>query len=103
MIKLRHCREVDTDHKRSCRQYAHTYHYKNTICVAKEFFDLPIKNQIGLVVHEIGHILVGKANHPERMADRLANKFFGIKVRYSDSIHGKHLQYLNSLDMQKVI
>ncbi len=81
MIKIRHCREVDTDHKRSCRQYAHTYHYKNTICVADAFYDLPVSYQLGLVAHEIGHILVGKVTHKEQEADKKANMFFGIKIQ----------------------
>lgn len=95
MIKLRHCREVDEDHKRSCRQYAHTYHYKDTICVAKAFDKLPIQHKLGLIVHEVGHILVGKANHKESQADREANKYFGVRILYKDSKYGKRLQYLD--------
>lgn len=102
-IKLRHCKEVDKDHERSCRQYAHTYHYKNTICVAKKFYDLPYKNQAGLVAHEIGHLLVGNVDHKERVADVLANAFFGIKIKYSNSKYGKRLQYLSKPDTHKVI
>jgi len=95
MIKLRHCKEVDEEHKHSCRQYAHTYHYRNTICVAESFYKLPISYQLGLIAHEVGHILVGRASHKESQADKEANKFFGIKVLYRDSKYGKRLQYLD--------
>lgn len=98
MIKIRHCKEVNADHKRSCRQYAHTYHYKNTVCISESFWGLPVSYKLGLIAHEIGHILVGKINHKEQEADKQANRFFGIKVLYRDSVHGKRLQYLNKKD-----
>jgi len=99
MIIVRHCKEADKEHNYSCRQYAHTYHYNNIICVAKEWFNLPLKNQMGLIAHEVGHLLVNKKHHKEQEADRQANKFFGIKVRYKTFRYGRRLQYLNNRDL----
>lgn len=103
MIIIRECDEVNKDHKQKCRWYAHTYHYKNTICVAKQWFNLPLKHQMGLLAHEVGHLLVNRIHHPERMADIKANKFFGIKIKYDrSSKYCIHLQRLNYKDSKIV-
>lgn len=103
MITVRHCKEVDEDNKRSCRQQAHTYHYKNTICVAVPWLFMPLENQLGILAHEVGHLLVDSINHKESEADRLANKFFKIKILYKDyTIHCTRVQYLSNKDINKV-
>jgi hypothetical protein len=53
---------------------------------------------MGLVAHELGHLLAGHVQHPESEADRLGNMFFGITIRYRDSAYGNRLQYLSGKD-----
>lgn len=99
MITIKPCKLADKDHIESLRQYAHTYHIKgNVICVAGAWATLPIGIQMGLIAHEVGHLLAGHVEHAEEEADRLANKFFGITIRYRNSSYGKNLQYLSDKD-----
>lgn len=99
MITTRHCKEADGEHKNSLRQYAHTFHHSdNVICVAAAWQILPLEFQMGLVAHEIGHLLHGYTNHSETDADKAANKFLKITIRYKDSLYGDRLQYLSYRD-----
>lgn len=103
MITIRKCKLADDDHVKSLRQYAHTYHVKGTvICVAGAWTTLPLYVQMGLIAHEVGHLLAGHVDHAESEADRLANKFFDITIRYRDSAYGKNLQYLTNKDTNVV-
>lgn len=88
------CPIAQADHKKSKRQYAHTFHRKNTICICKQFLLLPKRNQIGILCHEVGHLIAGpRAN--EEQADIAANGFFRIRIKYRDSKYGKNLQYVD--------
>jgi len=95
IIKL--CPRADKEHSYSRRQYAHVGHKRGVICVANDFFDLPPAIQMGLIAHEVGHIMVGYQG-TEEDADKAANELFGIKIRYSDFPYGKDLQYLSEHD-----
>lgn len=100
---VRHCSLADKDHRCRKRQYAHTWHYgSNIICVAKAFYRLPLSHQMGLLVHEIGHLLLGSEEHEEYEADLAAMEKFGITVRYKDSRYGDFLQYLDGKDILKL-
>lgn len=103
MVTVRRCNSADAEHKVSERQYAHVHHVKgHIICVAGAWIELPLENEMGLIAHEIGHLLAGRTDHSEDEADRLANKFFSITIRYRDSIYGNHLQLLSHKDAMKV-
>jgi hypothetical protein len=102
MITIIQCGIADRDHEDSIRQYAHTMHYKNTICIAGEWRGLPINFQMGVIAHEVGHLLFGSTDHTEQDADKAANKFFDIKIKYKDSSHGKRLQWLSLNDTMNV-
>jgi hypothetical protein len=103
MISIRKCKAADEEHKISKRQYAHVHHIKgDIICVARDWVNLPIDTEMGLIAHEIGHLLAGNIAHSEEEADKLANKFFKITIRYRNTLHGNNLQYLNYSDTMKV-
>lgn len=102
MIIVRRCRAADEDQKLSDRQYAHTFHYSKVICIAGAWIALPINHEMAVIAHEVGHLLAGKADHTEKEADRIANKFFGIRIRYIDTIYGDHLQHLSLEDTMNV-
>lgn len=90
VIKVRHCKQADEDHRLSKRQYAHVGHKSwNIICVAKAFYRLPYKIRLGLLLHELGHIFGADG---ELEADRLAFKLFGIKVKRKNTEYGKNLE-----------
>lgn len=103
MIIVKRCSIADKDHKASLRQYAHTFHHKdNVICITSEWITLSIDHQMGLIAHEVGHLLNGPIEHTEEEADRVANKFFNIHIKYKDSQYGKRLQYLSLNDTMNV-
>lgn len=106
-LKIKFCRLADKDHKRSKRQYAHTYHYPWTICFAKAAKNLKPREFAAIFAHEIGHLLAGPGDglpHAavERAANRAANEYFGTKIRYRDSGRGRRVQVLSRSDFLKI-
>ena len=95
------CKEANRDHKRSKRQYAHTFHHKNCICVADSMMWLPSKIFWAIMAHELGHIIAGYEGS-EQDANRAANRFFSIKIKYRDCKHGKHLEHLTDDEAERV-
>lgn len=92
--RLAWCVVADADHKKNKRQYAHTYHRKNVICLANKFLKLPKKYQLGILFHEIGHLILGPRG-TELQADRAAEGYFKIRIKYKSSRYGKDLQYVD--------
>lgn len=89
MIRIKLCKDADAEHHKSERQYAHVGHRKGTICIAYAFNRLPLKLQLGILLHELGH-LAGAEGEDE--ADRLATKLFGVKVKREDTEYGAKLE-----------
>lgn len=98
-IELRRCDQANKEHKESLRQYAHTYHKRRgVICVADAFFHLTLNHRMGLLAHEIGHILMGPQYHDEEEADLAFKVKYGIHIYYADSTEGDNLQFLQDSD-----
>lgn len=89
MLKVKICRKVNEEHKNNCRQYAHTYHYSNTICLARAFYDLPNYHKIGIILHELGHLAGARG---ENEADIIVGQLFGIAIDRIDSEWGDNLE-----------
>ena len=88
-IYIEHCKIADKHHKQDKRNYAHTYHYADTICIAKAFNRLPDNFKWGIILHELGH-LAGAHKEPE--ADKLAYELYGIRIYRVDSKYGNCLE-----------
>jgi len=91
-IKFRECNNIpgDLETGDKSRYFAHTGHFGNTVCVSKDFSRLPVKNRIGILIHEIGHILSGVTDEPS--ADLYILDNFGIQIQYKGA---KELQYID--------
>jgi len=76
-LRVRMCEEAEDEHDGSMRQYAHTMHHPNTICLSKAYYRLPSHHKLGILLHELGH-LAGAVG--EREADQLAQEMFGIEI-----------------------
>jgi hypothetical protein len=92
--RIRTCEMIDEERglKKTFKQkrsYAHTNHYKNTICVASDFGDLPEKHQKGIIYHELGHLFAPSGD--EKDADRFMFENFGIEIKYDNDLE---LQYV---------
>lgn len=104
-IKIRKCKIAEEDHKECKRQYAHVYHYQGSgvrgeiICVVKDFDKLPIEHKMGILAHEIGHLIAGY-EADEITADIVARNTLGVRIRYKNSEHGRNLQFLNKTDIK---
>jgi hypothetical protein len=104
-VIVRRCILADREHDISTRQYAHVHHVDGrVICVAGSWITLPLETEMGLIAHEVGHLIAGKNHkeHSEAEADKVANKFFKITILYRDTTYGNRLQYLTHRDTMKV-
>ncbi len=89
-IYFKHCKLADKEHTTNKRQYAHTFHYNDgRICVANAFYILPIRLRLGILLHELGHLL-GAIKELE--ADRLINKVYGISIKRINTKYGDNLE-----------
>lgn len=93
MIKIKICKQANEEHKASIRQYAHTGHYKNVICVANAIVDLPMNYMIAIILHEIGHL---KSGGGEIQANNWVLRKCGIRIMYKDSEYGNNLEYISN-------
>jgi hypothetical protein len=100
-IKVRLCKQVQREHKDSCRQFAHTFHLKNTICVCPEFYVLPSTFQVGILLHELGHQALGEAElaHTEEDADRTAFYISGIHIQRRSYHEARNLEAVRQADV----
>jgi hypothetical protein len=94
-IKVQHCTEVDQDHERNKRYYAHVYHRRaDLICVGKAFYALPQTHQLAILLHEVGHLLA-RQDGGERDANLAIREASGIKIRYvPEARYGKRLEWI---------
>jgi hypothetical protein len=82
--RIRLCDEADDEHECSARQFCHVGHLKGAICYARATDSLPFDIQVGLAVHEIGH-LVGfciDTDHSENDANYYGEMVTGIPVEW---------------------
>lgn len=93
-MRIIRCSICDKEHERNVRQYAHTYHFANTICLSRAFRSLPMEHKIGVLLHEIGHLLAGP-NGTEERANELIYETLGIRIWYVNSPYGEHLEYVD--------
>lgn len=101
-VKWRHCALAERDHKEDIRNYAHTYHYENTICLAEAFWELPRQYRDGIILHEIGHLIAG-SHGSEDEANEAAYEWSGSRIQYVDSPYGRHLERLANMAGARVI
>jgi len=100
-IKVGHCKDADREHETSRRQYAHTLHRAGVICVAQDFFRLPETNRLGLLLHEVGHLLIGDRPHSEDAANRTVGKASGVTVYYRDGKAGPEVEWIRPKDKKR--
>lgn len=98
-IRVRYCADADREHRQERRAYAHVFHCDDTICLARPFADLPEPYQLGILVHEVGHLLVGPhADEPEANAAVEQVAQFRVYYRHS-SRYGSALEWIAPTDI----
>jgi len=93
IFRVHWCQVAERAHQRSRRQYAHVFHRRGVICVARAFWRLPRRHRLGVLAHEAGHVLAGRAAG-EHAADEAAARALGITIRYRTTRWGRKLQYV---------
>lgn len=102
LFRLVHCPLADREHEQSRRQYAHVFHRQGVVCVADAFADLPHEHQLGIALHEVGHLIAGR-HASERAATRAIEDASGIPVDYVDSRYGRRLERISPRDRARAI
>jgi S-adenosylmethionine hydrolase len=100
-IKVLHCSEADAEHRKAKRQYAHTFHLRNVICVASAWINLPEEWKYGILLHEIGHLGAGQ-DASERSANKDVKEYIGVKIHYRDGKYGNRLESIKRSDVSFV-
>lgn len=91
---IKECQVANIEHELSKRQYAHVNHHEdNIICIANAIWSLPDSHLLGVLAHEVGHLISGGG---EKAADNIMLKKYGIKIQYASTDYGDNLQYLNA-------
>lgn len=94
-IKWRFCPAAEREHKLHKRQYAHSFHFRTTICTCHALWRLPKKHRDAILLHEIGHLLAGK-DASEEEANRAILRQTGQEIVYIDSAYGEDLESLDA-------
>lgn len=98
-VKLRYCQSADAEHRKKWRQFMHAGDYPMTICVARASDrELTDSELIGMLAHEISHIVGMELEFPEHAkpvrrgktpkavqdeADWIARNVLGFKIKYN--------------------
>ena len=99
-VKVQICPLAKKHHNESARQFAHVFHRKNTICVTPEFYELPQIYQVGIMLHEIGHLeLAHDPKHTEKMADNYVENFTGIHIQRRTYRGLRNLESVKMMDL----
>lgn len=122
VAQVEYCSEIDQQRQAGDeRAYAHVDHHPDVICVAHAFDELPADNQVGILLHEVGHLLcdaddeaapiraaelskAAEVYDPERVPEEAAANqavldTLGIEIAYDD----RQLQTVNPDEVQLLL
>ena len=77
------CPLVERDHSADSRVYAHVFHREWVICFCKAYSELSLPHQVGVMLHEIGHVM---SNGGEAEADLWVDEQMGIDINFKDTL-----------------
>lgn len=95
-LHLEFCPDIDRDRSHGsqklegARYFAHVGCKPRVVCIATEFPGLPLQTKLGLLSHEIGHVLSGRSD--DAAADMKMFRQFGITIEYKNDLE---LQYID--------
>lgn len=94
-VKMEFWGPLDREHERDCRRYAQMYAHNYRFQFARAILKLPAKHRLGLVAHEVGHLVAIRrhGDMSEDGADLEARRVLGVTIGYDMAWPGKGLQY----------
>lgn len=101
--KIKLCPLAKKHHQESARQFAHVFHRAKTICVTPEFYDLPQTYQLGILLHEFGHIALEGQKHSEKDADNVISVMAGVLVQRRTYRGMRNLEYVRPIEKRGAI
>ena len=105
MIIVQTCHLAAAEHMRNARSFAHVFHREapdaEVICVAPEYYDLPVEFKVGVFLHELGHLALKNREHTEEDADRKAERMSGIRIYRREYGRAKNLECIRAGDVER--
>jgi len=80
------------EHRRNPRRYAQCIPHEHLFEIAEQYRYLPWRYRLGLMAHEIGHVIDPDPEKTEDAADFWGGRALGIKIVYDHRWPGKGLQ-----------
>ena len=85
-VDVKLCPQAEAEHAASKRQFCHIGHTKirHTICYARSADNLGVNWQVGLVLHELGHLALRDVGieHTEEEANFIGGAMLSIPVAF---------------------
>jgi len=97
------CGDADADHARDPRRYAHVGHLPGKVCLASAFVRLPEGFQLGILLHELGHLVLLPRRHAERDADAAGGALAGVTVHRRDYRGAPSLEFVAPRDRSRAL
>ena len=95
----RKCRVAELDHAQDGRVFAHVFHHAGLIiCLCRAFDKLPLGHRIGILLHEIGHLM---SDGGEAEADLWVQDNLDIDIDFKP-LRGKIERSVQWVDPKKV-
>lgn len=100
-IRRSACTLIEADHEESERVFCHVFHEDGFICIAEDFEDLSDEYQLGILLHEFGHLATGSGE--ERDADAWVREVLGIPLEYKETLEWAELEDIQAAYRRMVI
>ncbi len=99
-IKVHVCAEIRRERRCSSRAYAHTYHFRRTICIAPELLELPERFRWAILLHELGHLGLAEP-HTEQQADAAGAIIGKVPILRADHGTARNLETVHPRDVAR--
>ncbi len=83
-IRRSACKAVEAAHEESPRVFCHVFHEPGFICIAQDFEELDDPFQLGILLHEFGHLAT--ESEKENHADAWVRETLGIPLEYRETL-----------------
>lgn len=82
------CALIRRMRKSNPRAFFHVNHRRNTVCTVPEASWLAMGHIVGLIAHELGHLIAGRAwdRSAQHDADEAVRRFLKLPIRYRGSL-----------------
>jgi hypothetical protein len=98
---IKACALANAEHKHCKRSYAHVFHKPGVICVAGHLFAASENVWLGVILHEVGHIILEGQEHTEQDADKAVEVDSRVKIHRRDTEEGKNIEWVADTNIRR--